>query len=95
MSIDLSKYKKIINKVKELGFDNFYQAGTISQYHELNLIIEDKINDIQYWISKSFGEFRINYRQGINNSKAEQHIIKCGKTQKYVIENFEKLVLEH
>lgn len=93
MNIDLSKYKKIINKIRELGFNNFYQAGSISQYHELNLIIQDEINNIQYWISKSFGEFEIVFRKGICDIKAKQYIIKCGKTQKCVCEKFENLVL--
>lgn len=95
MSVDLSKYKKIINKLRELGFNNFYQAGSISQYHELNLIIEDTKNDIQYWIGKSFGKFKIVYRKGIHDIKAEQIRIDCETSQKDVCDRFSELVLSN
>lgn len=89
-TVDLSKYKKIINKLRELGFD-FHQAGTISKYHELNLVIENMSQDRQYWIVKSFGEFYISYRNGIHDIKAKQYRFEC-KSQQEACNKFAELV---
>lgn len=91
-TIDLKKFKKIINKIRYLGFKDFYQAGSPSQFHELNLIIEDKKRNIQYWICKSFGEFKIIYRKSIIDSNLPQYKISNLKSQKEVCEEFEKLI---
>ena len=40
-----TKFKKIIDTVRNLGFENFYQAGTVSKTHELNLVVIDKSNN--------------------------------------------------
>lgn len=93
MQVDLSKYKKIIDNLRKLEFYNFHQAGSINQYHELNLIIENPIQDRQYWITKSFGKFDVIYREGINNSKAQQYRFPC-KSQKEVCEVFTKLTTQ-
>lgn len=93
MTVDLSKYKKIINKIRELGFNNFHQAGSISQYHELNLVIEDNEKNRQYWITKSFGKFDVIYRNSINDSKKEQYRFPC-KNQTDVCNKFAELVLQ-
>lgn len=90
--MDMKKYKKIIDKIRELGFENFYQAGSPNEFRELNIVIKDEINDTQYWIIKSFGEFFVMYRNSIHNLKERQHQYRCGKTQKSVCEIFEKVV---
>ena len=90
---DLSEFKKIANTLNKLGFSSSYQAGTPSKIHELNLIVENPIQDRLYWITKSFGEFLIIYRNEIDNTRAKQYRVKC-KNQKEVCENFTKLVLE-
>lgn len=90
--MDMKKYKKIIDKIRELGFENFHQAGSPNKFHELNIVIEDEINDIQYWITKSFGEYSVIYRNSIHDIKQKQHKYKCDKTQKSVCETFEKVV---
>ena len=41
-TVNLRKFKDIIDTVRELDFENFYQAGTPSKIHELNLVIIDK-----------------------------------------------------
>lgn len=97
MVIKISKYRKIIDKIKELGFNEFYQAGPPSKYHELNLVINDNINDIKYWICKSFGKFHIIYQKQNDTQKNSlyklQHRINCEKnTQKEVCLKFEDLV---
>jgi len=90
---DLSKFKKIINKVKELGFNDFYQAGSVSKFHELNLIIDNESQNRKYWLTKSFGEFIVIYREGINDIKAVNHRYNC-KNQKEVCEKFSELILQ-
>ena len=90
-TVDLSKYKKIINKLRELGFNDFHQAGTINKYHELNLIIENRNQDRQYWITKSFGKFNVIYRDGIHNIKATNNRFEC-KSQQEVCNTFAELV---
>lgn len=92
-TINLSKYKKIINKIRELGFNNFYQAGSISQYHELNLIVDNKEQDRKYWIGKSFGRFEITYRESIDDIRAKSHHFPC-VSQKAVCEKFSELVIQ-
>lgn len=90
---DLSKYKKIIDCVRNLGFNNFYQAGSINQFHELNLIVDNEKQDRKYWLSKSFGKFDVTYRQGINDIKAKGHRFDC-KSQKELCEKFSELILQ-
>jgi len=90
---DLLKFKKIINKVTELGFNDFYQAGSVSRIHELNLIVDSESQDRKYWLAKSFGEFVVIYRKGIDDIKAIQHRFKC-KNQKEVCEKFSELILQ-
>jgi len=91
--VDLSKFKKIINKVIELGFNDFYQAGSVSKIHELNLIIDNESQDRKYWLTRSFGEFIVIYRKGIDDIKAIQHRFKC-RNQKEVCEKFSELILQ-
>ena len=90
-TIDLKKFKKIIDTVRNLGFENFYQAGTISESHELNLVVVDESNNRQYWICKSFGEFHISYRNSITNVKLDPIRIEC-KNQKDVCIKFKNIV---
>lgn len=71
------KFKRLINKVDTIGFDEFYQAGTTSKHHELNLICRSKKLNRQYWITKSFGNFTVIYRNDLDNSKYEQYRIPC------------------
>lgn len=93
MTMNCSRYKKILNKLWELGFHNFYQAGSTSQYHELNLIVDNEKQDRKYWICKSFGKFQIIYRESINDTKAKSHFFPC-QSQKAVCEQFETLVAQ-
>jgi len=76
-TINLSKFKKIIDNLRKLGFNNFYQAGSPSQYHELNLIVNNEKQNRKYWIEKSFGKFGITYRESIDDIKAKSHHVKC------------------
>ena len=91
ITVDLKNFKKIIDTVRNLGFENFYQAGTASKIHELNLVIIDKSNNRQYWICKSFGEFHISYRNSITNVKLDLTRIEC-KNQKDVCIKFKNIV---
>lgn len=89
-TVDLSKFKKIIDQVRKTGFDEFYQAGTVNKFHELNLICRSRKLNKQYWICKSFGEFHITYRNELDNIKVKQHRIDC-KNQTEIV-NFLKNV---
>lgn len=83
--VDMSKFKLLLTKIEKMGFDEMYQAGTTSKYHEMNVILKDKERDLQIWVTKSFGNFTVIYRNSISSSKFEQYRFPC-KTQKQIIE---------
>jgi hypothetical protein len=83
------KYQKIINKLQEVGFDRFYQAGCTSIFHPMNIVAESKITDKQYWICVDSGyrspeTFHIAYRE-LNNINAKETRIYC-RNQSEMIE---------
>lgn len=82
------KFKKIINKVETIGFDDYHQAGTSNKYHELNLVCTSEALDRVYWVSKSFGEFTVSYRQGISDYKQQK------QTKRVVCRNQTEVVKE-
>lgn len=90
-TVNLRKFKDIIDTVRELDFENFYQAGTPSKIHELNLVVIDKSNNRQYWICKSFGQFHVSYRNSITNVRLDPIRIEC-KNQKDVCIKFKNIV---
>ena len=62
------KYNKIINKLHAVGFDEFYQAGTTSRFHPLNIVAINRTTNTQYWICVDGGyrcpeSFHIEYRK--------------------------------
>jgi len=83
------KYQKIIKKLQEVGFDEFYQAGSTSKFHPMNIIAKSEITNKQYWICVDGGyrcpnNFHIAYRD-LNNVRGNTTIIKC-KNQTEIVE---------
>lgn len=82
-------YQKIKKKLYEVGFDEFYQAGTTSIFHPMNIVATSKITNRQYWICVDGGyrcpeSFHIAYRE-LNNVRAESTRIYC-KNQTEMVE---------
>ena len=92
MTSDMSKFKKIINKLNKMGV-NFYQAGTTSKYHEMNFIVENKEQDRLYWICKSFGKFYVSYKNGIHTNSKEYRF-ECS-SQQAVCDIFSELMAQN
>ncbi len=43
------KYLKIRKAVHEAGFDEFYQAGSVSRFHKMNIVAESKALGLAFW----------------------------------------------
>lgn len=44
------KYKKIIKALHEAGFDDFYQAGSVSLFHKMNIVCESWALAERIWV---------------------------------------------
>lgn len=44
------KYQRIRKAVHNAGFDEFCQAGTMSQFHKMNIVCESAILNKRFWI---------------------------------------------
>ena len=44
------KYLKIRKAVHEAGFDEFYQAGSVSQFHKMNIVCESWALSSRFWV---------------------------------------------
>ena len=44
------KYLKIRKAVHEAGFDEFYQAGSVNQFHKMNIVCESWALAARFWI---------------------------------------------
>jgi hypothetical protein len=90
----IKTYTKIEKKLFEVGFDEFYQAGTKNQYRPLNIIAKSEILNKQFWVTvdsvyRSYDIFHIIYRD-LNNTKAKQYKIEC-KNQTDVVEKLNNI----
>lgn len=88
------EFSKIKNYLWKVGFDDFYQAGSISRFHKMNIVAESKKLNMQYWICVDGGyncpdEFHIAYRQ-LDNINAKSERIYC-KNQTEVIKELKKI----
>jgi hypothetical protein len=44
------KYLKIRKAVHEAGFDEFYQAGSVSKFHKMNIVCESAALKKRFWV---------------------------------------------
>ena len=43
------KYLKIRKALHEAGFDEFHQAGSVSQFHKMYVVAESAVLGMRYW----------------------------------------------
>ena len=55
------QYLKIIKKIQDVGFDSFYQAGSVNVFSKMNIVAESTVLNMRYWICINGG-----YRCGDN-----------------------------
>ena len=77
----IKTYSKIMKKLDKVGFDEFYQAGTPSKFHPLNIVATSKATNKQYWICVDGGyrcskSFHIAYRD-LDDTRADSVRIQC------------------
>lgn len=44
------RFLGIIKKLYQVGFDDFYQAGSTSKFHPMNIVAESKVLNLQFWV---------------------------------------------
>lgn len=49
------KYLKIRKALHEAGFDDFYQAGSVSRFHKMNIVAESAALGLMFWFRISGG----------------------------------------
>jgi len=49
------RFAGIRQKIYQVGFDDFHQAGTISRFHPMNIVAESRILNLQFWICADGG----------------------------------------
>ena len=49
------KYLKIRKALHEAGFDEFYQAGSVSRFHKMNIVAESQALGMRFWFCISGG----------------------------------------
>ncbi len=50
------RFAGIRQKIYQVGFDDFHQAGTISRFHPMNIVAESKILNLQFWVCVEGGD---------------------------------------
>lgn len=49
------KYLKVRKAIHEAGFDEFYQAGSVSRFHKMNIVAESAALGKRFWFCVSGG----------------------------------------
>lgn len=49
------KYLKIRKALHKAGFDDFYQAGSVSRFHKLNIVAKSAVLEQMFWFCISGG----------------------------------------
>lgn len=44
------RFAGIRQKIFQVGFDDFYQAGSTSRFHPMNIVAESRILNLQFWV---------------------------------------------
>ncbi len=77
------KYLKIRKAIHEAGFDDFYQAGSVSRFHKMNIVAESAALGKRFWFCVTGGysvkdELYIASRD-LNTGEADERV--CCRTQ--------------
>ena len=49
------RFAGIRQKIFQVGFDDFYQAGSTSRFHPMNIVAESRILNLQFWVCAEGG----------------------------------------
>ena len=49
------RFPGIKQKLYQVGFDDFYQAGSISRFHPMNIVAESRSLNLQFWVCADGG----------------------------------------
>lgn len=49
------RFSKIKQKLYQVGFDDFYQAGSVSRFHPMNIVAESRALNLQFWVCADGG----------------------------------------
>lgn len=44
------RFSRIIMKLRQVGFDECYQAGSRNRFHPMNIVAESRILNLQFWV---------------------------------------------
>ena len=44
------RFLGIIKKLHQVGFDDFYQAGSTNRFHPMNIVAESRVLNLQFWV---------------------------------------------
>lgn len=95
--MEIKKYNRLVKKIHEVGFDEFYQAGSPNMFHEVNIVARSKAINKIFWFCVDGGycskkTFYIVYRD-LDNMKSKDTRIYC-KNQTDMIEKINNIKLE-
>lgn len=88
------RFAGIRQKIYQVGFDDFYQAGSTSRFHPLNIVAESRILNLQFWVCAE-GGYRVSEtyhisERPLDNCHAPTQRINF-KTQTEVIAGLEQI----
>ena len=49
------RFSGIKQKLHQVGFDDFYQAGSSSRFHPMNIVAESRVLNLQFWVCADGG----------------------------------------
>ena len=49
------RFSEIKQKLYQIGFDDFCQAGSVSKFHPMNIVAECRVLNLQFWVCADGG----------------------------------------
>lgn len=49
------RFSEIKQKLYQIGFDDFCQAGSVSKFHPMNIVAESRVLNLQFWVCADGG----------------------------------------
>lgn len=49
------RFLGVIKKLRQVGFDDFYQVGTPNRFHPMDIVAESRILNLQFWVCAEGG----------------------------------------
>ena len=49
------RFSGIKQELHQVGFDDFYQAGSSSRFHPMNIVAESRVLNLQFWVCADGG----------------------------------------